>query len=179
MSQVVARWQYHTTSASELSLTCLCLFAGGEYFRFSKITQFPLLKYHPPARVVSLHVGKTAASLISLYFPFSNITHLPASLSRGGGVYFRFSNITQHPLLYYHPPACGPLQGGSVLPPSTTIVAFAFLKWHHSYRVLHLDQTNMMLHSRDSSLLGEDKRRHSNTCCLAWSYTGHICFYKM
>ena len=103
MSQVVARWQYHTTSASQLSFTCLRLFAGGEYFRFSKITQFPLLKYHPPARVVFLQVGNTSAYLISLYFRFSNITHLPASLCRGYtsasliSLNFRFSNITHLP----------------------------------------------------------------------------------
>ena len=94
-----------------------------EYFRFSNITRFPLLKYHPPVRVVSLQVGNTSASLISLNFRFSNITHLPASLCRE--VYFRFSNITQLPLLYYHPPACVSLQGGSSLPPSTTGVTYS------------------------------------------------------
>ena len=104
-----------------------------EYFRFSNITRFPLLKYHPPARVVSLQVGNISASLISLNFRSSNITHLPASLCRE--VYFRFPNITQLPLLYYHPPACVSLQGGSVLPPSTTYdtLGSSFLKTHIAY----------------------------------------------
>ena len=85
VSRVVARWQYHTTSASQISLTYLRLFAGGKYFRFSNITQFPLLKYHPHSRVVSLQVGNTSVSLISLAFRFPNITHLPAtSLCRWG-----------------------------------------------------------------------------------------------
>ena len=85
VSQVVARWQYHTTSASQISLTYLRLIAGGKYFRFSNITHFPLLIYHTHARVVSLQVWNTSVSLISLDFRFSNITHLPAtSLCRWG-----------------------------------------------------------------------------------------------